>query len=60
MCIKTKTTENQGIPVRCWRCGRYIYENIKTGHTGCLNTKCRGYLVGGKWLSEEQLRKVTR
>ncbi len=45
MCIKSKTTENNGIPVRCYHCGRYVYENIKTGRTGCRNTKCRGYLV---------------
>ena len=60
MCIKQKTTESQEIPVRCYHCGRIIYENIKTGHTGCRNTKCRGYLWGSKNLSEDILRKVVR
>ncbi len=56
MCLK----KNQGIPVRCYHCGRYIYENIKTGRTGCRNSKCRGYLWGSKNLSEDMLRKVVR
>lgn len=33
--------ERQGHPIRCWHCGRMIFENIKTGRSGCLNTKCR-------------------
>lgn len=33
--------EKQGQPIRCWRCGRMIFENIRTGRSGCLNTKCR-------------------
>ncbi len=60
MCIKSKTTENNGIPVRCWRCGRIIYENIKTGRTGCRNSKCGGYLWGSKNMSEDMLRQVNK
>ena len=56
MCLK----KNQGILVRCYHCGRYIYENIKTGITGCRNSKCRGYLWNSKNLSEDTLRKVVR
>ncbi len=52
--------EPKGTPMRCWRCGRIIYENIKTGRTGCRNTKCRGYLWGSKWLSEDMLRQVIK
>lgn len=44
--------------VFCWRCGRILYENIKTGHTGCRNTKCRGYLLGSKHLENDMLRPV--
>lgn len=53
-------TEKKSIPLRCWRCGRIIYENIKTGHTGCRNTKCLGYLLGSKHLSEDMLRQVMK
>ena len=30
----------EGEQLRCWRCGRIIFENKKNGHIGCLNTKC--------------------
>lgn len=55
-----QTEQTKAVPMRCWRCGRIIYENIKTGHTGCRNTKCLGYLPKSKWLSEEELRAVVR
>ena len=60
MCIKSKTTENQGQLQHCWRCGRILYEDLRNGHIGCRNTKCRGYLWGSKWLKEEELRPVRR
>lgn len=47
-------------PMFCWRCGRIIYEDIRNGHTGCRNTKCRGYLWGSKNLSDNLLRQVIR
>lgn len=56
------TAKNTRKPVamRCWRCGRIIYEDIRNGHTGCRNTKCRGYLLGSKNLSDDLLRQVRR
>lgn len=47
-------------PVLCWRCGRIIWENTNTGRTGCLNTKCRGYLWGSKNIDKSLLRQVKR
>ena len=50
----------QGKIEHCWRCGRILYENLRNGHIGCRNTKCKGYLWGSKWLSEKELRPVRR
>lgn len=50
--------EGQGNTVRCWRCGRMIFQDIRTGRTGCRNTKCYGYLWGSKNLSNDLLRQV--
>ena len=57
---KNVETENKGIPMRCWRCGRILYEDLRNGHVGCRNTKCYGYLWGSKHLSEDLLRQVRR
>lgn len=38
--------------------GRIIYEDLRNGRTGCRNTKCYGYLLGSKNLSEDMLRQV--
>lgn len=38
MCLKNNI-ENKGEIVHCERCGRIIYQNIKTGKTGCKNTR---------------------
>lgn len=58
MCLKNEIEEIPKKPVHCWRCGRYIYEDVRTGKTGCRNTKCKGYLIGSKWLSMEFLRQL--
>lgn len=57
---KDKTTEEKAKTLTCWRCGRIIWENTKTGHTGCLNTKCKGYLWGAKNLDKEYLKQVKK
>lgn len=62
--LENVTTETQSKdktkPLTCWRCGRIIWENIKTGHTGCLNTKCKGYLWGAKNLDKKYLKQVRK
>lgn len=45
----------EGEQLRCWRCGRIVFENKKNGHIGCLNTKCHGYLWGAKRVDEKFL-----
>ena len=50
--------QNKEIPMRCWRCGRILYEDLRNGHIGCRNTKCYGYLWGSKHLKEELLKHV--
>ena len=61
MCIKnlTEIKEKEETPARCWRCGRLIYEDVKTGRSGCRNTKCHGYLLGSKNWDRDRLRIVT-
>lgn len=44
--------------VFCWRCGRIMYENIKTGRTGCRNSRCLGYMLGSKHLGNDVLRPI--
>lgn len=58
--VTNKSIDTKTKPVLCLRCGRIIFENIKTGHTGCLNTKCAGYLWGSKNLDRSLLRQVKR
>ena len=58
MCIKENQEKKN--PTFCQWCGRIVYQNVKTGRIGCRNTKCRGYLVGSKNLSEDILRQVKR
>ena len=62
MCIKNnliKGHNKKEIDIRCWRCGRIIYEDLQTGRTGCRNTKCISYLLGSKNWDNSRLRKVT-
>lgn len=61
MCIKNRTTEIQqkARQMTCYHCGRLLWEDPR-GHSGCLNTKCRGYLSGAKRYSKEQLKPVKR
>lgn len=51
--------EQKTKPLTCWRCGRIIWEDPR-GHSGCLNTKCRGYLSGAKRYDKDQLKQVRR
>lgn len=44
--------------VFCWRCGRILYENIKTGRSGCRNSRCLGYMLGSKHLGNDVLRPI--
>lgn len=57
---KNVETQNQAKAIFCQRCGRMIYENIKTGRIGCRNTHCRGYLLGSKNLDNTILRPFKR
>lgn len=52
--------EKRTRPILCWRCGRIVFENIKTKHSGCLNTKCKGYLWGSKNIDKSLLRQLRR
>ncbi len=46
----------KGQQMKCWRCGRLMYQYTKNpNRIGCLNTKCRGYLWGAKKIDEKFL-----
>lgn len=56
----SNNVEKQTNPILCWRCGRMIFENVKTGRSGCLNTKCQGYLWGSKNIDRNLLRQLRK
>ena len=58
--IMIETIKTKGIPIRCYRCGRIIFINIRNNRTGCRNTKCRGYLLGSKHLGNDVLKQFYR
>lgn len=53
---KGETIEKKSQPVRCYHCGRYVWENIKNGRSRMLKYKVQRLSCRGKEFRQKLIK----